>query len=50
MAPCRLQGEPLREVNQWLARYRAHWEQSFDRRDRYLDELQRKERTHDPDR
>jgi DNA-binding transcriptional ArsR family regulator len=34
--PCRLQAEPLREVSEWVARYRAHWEQSFEALDEYL--------------
>ena len=38
--PARLQAEPLKEVNDWVAQYRSHWEQSFDRLDEYLRELQ----------
>ena len=45
--PCRLQAEPLREVNVWIERYRAHWEESFDRLDQYLTELQREEKQDD---
>ncbi|HEV7586668.1 MAG TPA: metalloregulator ArsR/SmtB family transcription factor [Longimicrobium sp.] len=37
--PCRLQAEPLREVGDWVAQYRSHWEQSFDRLSEYLGEL-----------
>lgn len=38
--PCRLQAKPLREAAEWLAGYRQHWEQSFDRLDDYLKKLQ----------
>jgi DNA-binding transcriptional ArsR family regulator len=29
--PCRLQAEPLRDVDQWIATYRAFFEDRFDR-------------------
>jgi DNA-binding transcriptional ArsR family regulator len=38
--PCRLQAGPLKEADEWLERYRRHWEESFDRLDSYLRELQ----------
>ena len=38
--PCRLQGEPLRAVAEWLESYRLFWDQSLDRLDDYLLELQ----------
>ena len=41
--PCRLQPGPLKDVAQWLENYRTFWEQSFDRLDDYLQELQAKE-------
>src|SRR4051794_17654754 len=34
--PCRLQPEPLREVDAWVEQYRAHWEQRLDRLSAYL--------------
>ena len=40
--PCRLQGGPLREVADWVERYRRFWGQSFDRLDEYLRESQRR--------
>lgn len=43
--PCKLTAEPLREVADWVSEYRAHWEQSFDRLDDYLRELQAKEKS-----
>lgn len=41
--PCTLETQPLREVDGWLAKYRAFWEGSFDRMDAYLGELARAE-------
>lgn len=38
--PCRLEAEPLKDANQWLERYRAYWERSFDQLDRYLQRVQ----------
>lgn len=38
--PARLQAEPLRDVSQWLERYRRNWEESYDRLDEYLQKLQ----------
>lgn len=45
--PVRLAAEPLREVSEWLDRYRRFWEASFDRLDDYLRELQQKEQADD---
>ena len=42
--PCRLEAEPLKEVAAWVDHYRVFWEQSFDRLDEYLRELQEKEK------
>jgi DNA-binding transcriptional ArsR family regulator len=39
--PCRLQADPLKGVADWVEHYRRFWEQSFDRLDSYLKELQR---------
>ena len=47
--PCRLEPEPLKEVNEWLEQYRRFWDESFDRLDAYLKKLQ-KERNDDPGR
>lgn len=41
--PCRLRAQPLGEVADWIERYRRYWEESFDRLDDYLRELQQKE-------
>ena len=41
--PARLEPAALRAINAWLDDYRLLWEQSFDRLDSYLAELQKKE-------
>jgi len=38
--PCRLEVAPLREVNDWLDRYRRFWDESLDRLEIYLKQLQ----------
>jgi DNA-binding transcriptional ArsR family regulator len=38
--PCRLEAEPLKEVADWVERYREIWERRLDRLDKYLQELQ----------
>jgi len=38
--PCRLTADPLKDAADWLEHYRRFWEQSFDRLDGYLKELQ----------
>ena len=42
--PCKLEAAPLQEVADFLEQYRRHWEQSLDRLDAYLQELQAKEK------
>lgn len=42
--PCRLQAMPLKEIADWAADYRRHWEQRLDRLDDYLCTLQSKEK------
>jgi DNA-binding transcriptional ArsR family regulator len=44
--PCRLEAGPLKEVADWTERYRAIWEQRFDRLDIYLQQLKTKEKKH----
>src|SRR3982074_1272755 len=41
--PCRLEAAPLKEVAEWVDRYREHWQESFGRLDEYLRELQSNE-------
>ena len=40
--PCKLNGEPLKEVADWLEHYRMFWEESFDRLDLYLKTMTKK--------
>ncbi len=42
--PCRLEARPLKGAADWLERYRVFWEQSLDRLEGYLNELQAKEK------
>jgi DNA-binding transcriptional ArsR family regulator len=34
--PCKLNGEPLKTVADWMDEYRVFWEESFDRLEEYL--------------
>jgi DNA-binding transcriptional ArsR family regulator len=38
--PARLEAGPLKDVADWAERYRRFWEESYDRLDEYLEELQ----------
>jgi DNA-binding transcriptional ArsR family regulator len=42
--PCRLAAGPLKDAADWLEEYRRFWEESFDRLDDYLRELQQKDK------
>ena len=42
--PCRLEAGPLKDAAKWLEYYRRFWEQSFDRLEDYLREVQKKEK------
>ena len=42
--PCRLEAGPLKDISNWVERYRQFWEKSFDRLDAYLREIQAKEK------
>ena len=44
--PCKLAPAPLAEVAAWVDHYRKFWEQSLDRLDDYLREIQGKEKKH----
>jgi DNA-binding transcriptional ArsR family regulator len=39
--PCRIEGEPLRDVADWMEPYRRFWDESFDRLDDYLQEIKK---------
>ena len=38
--PRRLRAGPLRDIADWVGQYRRHWEESFERLDTYLRDLQ----------
>jgi DNA-binding transcriptional ArsR family regulator len=40
----KLEAKPMKEVQQWIEEYRKFWEESFDRLDVYLKQLQTKEK------
>jgi DNA-binding transcriptional ArsR family regulator len=42
--PCRLEPGALKQVDDWLERYRRFWDESLDRLDNYLIALQAKEK------
>jgi DNA-binding transcriptional ArsR family regulator len=42
--PARLEAAPLRDVSDWVERYRQFWETRFDNLDGYLQKLQTQER------
>jgi DNA-binding transcriptional ArsR family regulator len=44
--PCRLAPGPLKDAAEWLEHYRRFWEESFDRLEGYLRELQTEEKKH----
>jgi DNA-binding transcriptional ArsR family regulator len=41
--PCRIAPTALKDVDNWLEKYRRFWDESFDRLDAYLGELQAQE-------
>ena len=44
--PCRLETAPLQDVANWMEGYRQFWDESFDRLDDYLHELQAQGQEH----
>ena len=42
--PCRIEAAALKDIDDWLARYRRFWEARLDRLDDYLQKLQAKEK------
>jgi DNA-binding transcriptional ArsR family regulator len=42
--PCRIEAVALKEVDDWLEKYRRFWEVRLDRLEEYLDRLQSKEK------
>jgi DNA-binding transcriptional ArsR family regulator len=47
--PCRLEAARLKDVAEWVERYRRFWEESLDRLEAYLGELQGKDVDHGRD-
>lgn len=47
--PRRLKAGPLRDVANWVGQYRRHWEESFERLDAYLRELNDRQEQEDGD-
>jgi DNA-binding transcriptional ArsR family regulator len=45
--PCRLEAEPLKQLDGWLGRYRKFWEGSFDRMDAYLAQITQNQKSDD---
>jgi DNA-binding transcriptional ArsR family regulator len=41
----RLRAEPLKQLHEWLERYRRIWEERFEQLDTIVDELKRKEQS-----
>jgi DNA-binding transcriptional ArsR family regulator len=44
--PCKLKAAPLKDASDWMAQYRVFWEQSLDRLEAYLAQLNNKEDHH----
>ncbi len=38
--PCKLEATRMKEIAEWVEHYRRFWEESFDRLDEYLQEMQ----------
>jgi DNA-binding transcriptional ArsR family regulator len=44
--PCRLEGARLKEAADWVGEYRRFWDESFERLDEYLAEVQKEKKNH----
>lgn len=44
LRPCRLEPAPLKDISEWVERYRLIWEDRFSQLDDYLEEMKRKEK------
>jgi len=47
--PRRLKAGPLRDVADWVSQYRRHWEESLERLDAYLRDLQERQQQENGD-
>jgi DNA-binding transcriptional ArsR family regulator len=45
--PCRLRAAPLKKASDWIEDYRQFWEERLDRLDKYLQDLQTREKRTD---
>jgi DNA-binding transcriptional ArsR family regulator len=45
--PCSLEGARLQEAAEWVGEFRRFWDESFERLDEYLAELQKEKKTND---
>jgi DNA-binding transcriptional ArsR family regulator len=45
--PCKLNAEPMKQATGWLEEYRQYWEESFDRLEEYLAQVQQEETKND---
>jgi DNA-binding transcriptional ArsR family regulator len=45
--PCRLEGAALKDAADWVGEYRRFWDESFERLDEYLAELQKETKRND---
>ncbi len=45
--PCRLEGARLKDAADWVGEYRRFWDESFERLDEYLAELQKEKKRND---
>ena len=43
----KLEAKPMQQAQAWIEEYRKFWEESFDRLDEYLKQLQTKEKKHE---
>ena len=47
--PCKLEALPLQQASDWVEQYRKFWEESLDRLEDYINELQAREKQDDKD-
>ncbi len=47
--PCKLEAKPLQQAADWVEQYRKFWEESIDRLEDYLSELQAREKQKEKD-
>ena len=44
LRPCQIEAQPIKDAADWIEQYRQFWEESLDRLDDYLHELQTQEK------